>query len=495
MSWAVRMARRKAERRATLPASLPTAPTHRPDRRCDILVVGAGAAGLLAALAARGVLSADGSSRPLASNAPDVVLLNNEPRLGLKILVSGGSRCNVTNAHVDERDYDTDAPHLVRRLLRGFPPASIRNFFEGQGCALYEETLGKVFPCSDDARDILRVLLEAVVCAEIPLIAPAEVVDLEPTASGMKVRLATGAQWMARRVILATGGKSLPKTGSRGLGLELLGKLGHSLSPALPSLTPLLLDPASPLNGLAGLTVPAVLTLAPAGTTPEQRAGKKFKPLARAGGSLLVTHKGVTGPAPFDVSGACGRVLHTDAVELRADFFGLTLPEGPWGPYLGLAKPPGASLPPHVVPRPPTQAEFEARVASLLAHRERGLSQALAERIPRSLLQALLRVADLDPSQPVKQLDSKARTRLWLALTQADLRLAGCEGYAKAEVTSGGVCLGELSPATLESRLCEHLFCCGEVVNATGRLGGFNFQWAWSSGFAAGRGAARTLTR
>jgi len=475
--------------------TLSTSPLQRPDRRCDILVVGAGAAGLLAALASRGVLGEDGGDLPLRPDAPDVVLLNNESRIGLKILVSGGGRCNVTNAHVDERDYESDAPHLVRRLLRGFPPASIRNFFETRDCPLYEEALGKVFPRSDAAKDVLRVLLEAIERAGIPLLAPAEVVDLEPAESAMKVRLATGEAWTASEVILATGGKSLPKTGSRGLGLLLLAKLGHDLAPALPGLAPLLLEPTSPLRGLAGLTVPAVLTLAPASSSPAQLAGKNFKPIARAGGSLLVTHKGATGPAPFDVSGPCGRAISTGAVALRGDFWSLTRPDGAWGPYLHLPKAPGASLPWADVPRPPTQREFEQQAATQLAKRNRGLGHAFSSRIPRSLLQRLLQDADLDPSQPLKQLDAKARTRLWLAVTQTDLQLAACEGYAKAEVTHGGVRLQELSPATLESRRREHLFCCGEVVNVTGRLGGFNFQWAWSSGFAAGRGAARRSSR
>lgn len=481
-----------ASRPAT-PASFSTAPAHRPDRRCDILVVGAGAAGLLAALAARGVLGADGRSLPLPSDAPDVVLLNNESRLGLKILVSGGGRCNLTNAQIDERDYESDAPHLVRRLLRGFPSASIQTFFESRDCPLHQEALGKLFPRSNDARDILRVLLQAVAHARIPLIAPAEVVDLCAVDGGMQAQLASGAPWRARRVILATGGKSLPKTGSRGFGLELLERLGHGLAPALPGLTPVRLDPTSPLAGLAGLTVPAVLSLVPVGCTPAQLAGKRFKPLARAAGSLLVTHQGASGPAPFDVSGPCARALASGAVELRADFWSLSRPEGPWGPYLDLPKPPGASLPSGDVPRPPGQAEFEQQVEPLLVHRERGLEHALAERLPRSLLRNLLGVAGLEPARAVKQLDDPARTRLWLALTQADLRLTACEGYAKAEVTSGGIRLEELVPATLESRRCEHLFCCGEVVNVTGRLGGFNFQWAWSSGFAAGQGAAKTL--
>jgi predicted flavoprotein YhiN len=137
--------KRSAGRRGpTLPASLPTPASARQDRRCDVLIVGAGTAGLLATLSARGVAGSDGARLPLASDAPDVVLLNNEVRLDLKILVSAGGRCNLTNARGDERDYDTDALHIVRRLLRGFPPASIRTFLEIRGCELYEEELGKV---------------------------------------------------------------------------------------------------------------------------------------------------------------------------------------------------------------------------------------------------------------------------------------------------------------------------------------------------------------
>ncbi|MCH9672915.1 MAG: NAD(P)/FAD-dependent oxidoreductase, partial [Gammaproteobacteria bacterium] len=484
---ACRPARRTKERARV---DVPNPPAFRIDRRCDVLVVGAGAAGLLAALSARGVLGADGARLPLAPDAPDVVLLNNEPRLGLKILVSGGGRCNLTNAQVSESDYDSDAPHLVRRLLRGFPVAAIREFFESRGCPLYEEALGKVFPRSDNAHDILHVLLAEVVRAKIPLIAPAEVTDLEEGAEGVTVHLSAQAPWHARRVILATGGKSLPKTGSRGKGLQLLSQLGHDLAAPLPALTPLLFAATSPLSGLAGLTVPVVLTLAADNVSPEQLAGQRFRPISRAGGSLLVTHGGATGPAPFDVSGACGRALASGSGHLHMDVWSLTRPEGPWGPYLDFAKAPGASLPASEVPRPPSRAVFDAQLEPLLANRERGLLSVLSERLPRSLVLSLLHAANVDSELRIKQLDSPARNRLWTGLTQANLDLVDCEGYAKAEVTSGGVRLAELVPATLQSRRAPWLYCCGEVVNVTGRLGGFNFQWAWSSGFAAGAGAA-----
>jgi predicted flavoprotein YhiN len=286
---------------------------------------------------------------------------------------------------------------------------------------------------------------------------------------------------------------SLPRTGSRGFGLELLERLGHTLTPAVPGLTPLLLDVTSPLHGLAGITAPAVLTLSPDGTTPDQRTGGRTRPLARAAGSLLITHTGATGPAAFDVSSRCGRALARGSAALHADFWSLTRPDGRWSPFLGLARAPGACLPPRDAPRPPTWEEFDGQLAPLLRSREGALATALSERLPRALLLALLRAADLDPALPVKRLDAPMRNRLRLALTQADPKLTGCEGYGRAEVTSGGVLLEELSVATLESRRVAGLFCCGEVVDVTGRLGGFNFQWAWSSGFAAGRGAARAV--
>jgi predicted Rossmann fold flavoprotein len=466
------------------------------ERSCDALVIGAGAAGLMAALAARGVVGEDGAPLPVKEGAPRVVLLNNEARLGLKILVSGGGRCNVTNERVDERDYATDAPHVLRGLLRGFSSAAARAFFDRRGCPLYAEPLGKLFPTTDDARDALSALLGEVARAGVPLVAPAEVVALERVDAGWRALCGDGRAWTARRIVLATGGKSLPKTGSRGFGLDALARLGHAVEPPLPALTPLLLRDDGPLHGLQGLTLPAALTLAPKGAPPEQVAGARFRPLARAAGSLLVTHKGASGPAALDVSGACGRALaRGEEVTLLLDAWSLHQPDGPWAPFRDLPKPPGASLPQDDAPRPPAREAWLAQARPLLADRERGLVNAIAERLPRSLAQALLRAAGFEPQEPIKRIDERGGlARLHLALTQADLRLAAVDGYAKAEVTAGGVLLGELDRSTLESKLHPGLHCCGEVVNVTGRLGGFNFQWAWSSGFAAGRGLARELS-
>jgi predicted flavoprotein YhiN len=418
-----------------------------------------------------------------------VVLVNNEARIGLKILVSGGGRCNVTNGNVSERDFSTDAPHLLKGLLRAFPAASTRAFFEQRDCPLYAEPQGKLFPRSDKARDVLDVLLKEVERAGIPLVAPAEVVELQP-GEPWRAKLRDGRECRAQCVVLATGGKSLPKTGSYGLGFNLLAALGHTVEKPLPALTPLLVKEEGPLRGLSGLTTPAVLTLAPQAVTPDQISGAKFRPTARAGGSLLVTHKGASGPAALDVSGACARALDNgEPVRLIGDFWSLLQNDGPWADYLDLTKPPGACLPDDSVPRPPNFEAFMQQAGSLLENREQSIGRALGARLPRSLLDNLLRSVNINPSRLIKQLEPVALKRVHLALTQADLQLAGVEGFNKAEVTGGGVRLSELDRNSLQSKRHPGLHVCGEVVNVTGRLGGFNFQWAWTSGFAAGQGA------
>jgi predicted flavoprotein YhiN len=221
-------------------------------------------------------------------------------------------------------------------------------------------------------------------------------------------------------------------------------------------------------------------------------SGARFRPLARAAGSFLVTHLGASGPAALDVSGACGRAL-ADArqIALLGDFWTLTRDDSPFFELRRLPKLPGASLPPAETPRPVTFEQFTAEIRSTISDGRRPLVTALAHRLPRSLSESLLRAANVDPAIPAAQITRGQWQRTHDALTRCDLGLAGTDGYLKAEVTQGGILLGELDRLTLESRVAPGLHACGEVVNVTGRLGGFNFQWAWSSGFAAGAGAAR----
>jgi len=262
--------------------------------------------------------------------------------------------------------------------------------------------------------------------------------------------------------------------------------------PPLPALTPIWLAPGSPLDGLAGITVPAILSLAPAKVPPEQVAGAHWRPLARAAGSLLMTHRGLSGPAALDVSGACARSLAAgEPIVLRGDFW--TLGGGDsWRPYAALAKPPGASLPSESTPRPASHDEFVRAVRASGAATLLGAAQT---RMSKRLASALLAARQLDGERRLDEESKDAWQRAWLALAHCELVTDGTEGFDKAEVTSGGVRLSELERVTLESKHHRGLFFCGEVVNVTGRLGGFNFQWAWSSGYAAGLAAARSIDR
>jgi predicted flavoprotein YhiN len=433
-----------------------------------VVVVGAGAAGTFAALAARGAVDSRGSRAPARADAPRVLLRDGKDPPGRKILVSGGGRCNAGPTSVTERDFVSDAPQMVRTLLAGFPPSSVQSFFRALGIEFLEEPGGKWFPRSGGARGVRDALLRAAAEAgvETDFRAPVGSVERE------------GPHWLVdgvpcRRVILATGGLSVPSTGSDGFGLALARRLGHALVAPVPALAPLWCEvPAA----LAGVTLPAVVTASDA----------EGRVLRRAAGALLFTHRGVTGPAAFDVSGVVARRLSENLpVRVRFDFWSLAAPDGPWSRFLGLPKPPGVCLPESPAPADPADVD-RALLDATKENPRLAMGSVLARRLPRRLVDLLVPSAGT-PLATLSRDDRRAAAR---AVSAYEPRLLGAGGFDRAEVTEGGVPLRELDRRTLESRLAPGLHFCGEVCNATGRLGGFNFQWAWASALAAGRGAA-----
>jgi predicted Rossmann fold flavoprotein len=381
-----------------------------------------------------------------------VVLLDGARTLGAKILVSGGGRCNVTHHAVDETAFAGSSPKAIRKVLRRFGVAETVRFFEERGVALKREETGKLFPTTDRARTVQDALLGAAREAGVEVRHPWRVASIERLSRGFRLSSADGATLAADRVVLATGGRSLPKTGSDGGGYEIARRLGHSLTPhVFPGLVPLTLPRDHPLPALSGVSAPAALEVRSA-------TGRRLDAVT---GPVLCTHFGLSGPAILDVS------RHLAAA--RFDDPGARLVAG-WLP---------GETP-------------EALDAALLGVGREGVSRFLSRRMPERLARTLCLMAGLEADVPGHRLTRTARRALVGACTGLDLPVTGDRGYDFAEVTAGGVPLGELDLDSMESRTCPGLFLCGEICDVDGRVGGFNFQWAWASGYVAGvSGGAR----
>jgi predicted Rossmann fold flavoprotein len=416
----------------------------------DVVIVGAGAAGLATAIfAAR------------AAPGVRVLLLDGARKIGAKILVSGGSRCNVTNRVVTERDFWGGSPRLIARVLRAFPADRAARFFEDLGVALHEEEDGKLFPNSNSSRTVLDALIAEAAHRGVVIEAGARVGAIRRDDDGFAVVRDGGVTVRARAVVLATGGKSLPKSGSDGFGYQLAAAFGHGCVATTPALAPLVLR-GSVHAELAGVSHPAALRLRTAG-----------KPLVRLEGSLLWTHFGASGPVVLNLS----RHWHRAMLDAKA------------------AAEDAGAIDVHVslLPRD-TFESVERWLIDEAAVRPRAqVATALGQRLPQSVADAWVALAGLARDVTLAHLTREDRRRLAHALIGARLEVEDSRGYAYAEVTAGGVPLDEIDTATMESRRQPGLYLVGEILDVDGRLGGFNFQWAWSSGWVAGHALARTL--
>ncbi len=409
----------------------------------DLVVVGAGAAGLATAIFA-------------ARTVPRlrVRCLDGARRIGAKILVSGGSRCNVTNRVVTDRDFWGGSPRVVRSVLRAFPAEKTVALFESLGVPLHEEEDGKLFPDTNRARTVLDALIGEAQRLGIVMATGQPVCAVTRHAGGFSVETDGGDSVEGRALALATGGRSLPKSGSDGFGYELVRRLGHGHIETTPALAPLLLG-GDQHTALAGVSHPAALTLRVDG-----------RATVRLNGALLWTHFGISGPVVLNMSRHWHRARLTgDSVELSVSVC------------------PGET--------------FESlEVWWLEQERSRSRAQALtvlASRLPSAVAESWIHASDIDDTITMAHLSREARRRLLASLLDTHLDVRYSRGYTYAEVTAGGVPLEEINPATMESRVCPGLYLVGEILDVDGRIGGFNFQWAWSSAWVAGRAIAKAL--
>ena len=400
-----------------------------------VAVIGAGAAGTMAAIFA-------------AESGAHVLLLERTRDGGRKILISGGGRCNVLPSAVDESRFVTDSsPNTLRKIVRGWPLAEQVRFFEQElGIPLVEETASaKLFPASHRARDVRDGLLAYAAARGVALRTDTMVTDLQPVAGAWRIQLAAAAELDVDAVIVATGGLSVPNTGSDGTGLRVMERLGHTMHPTYAALTPLTAEPA-PFAALSGVSLPVTLT-----------AHSDVRESTATGG-FLFTHHGYSGPSVLDVSHVAVRA-RLDASSARVSVRWTSLGDD----------------------------EVES---VLRPHGTRTVLGAMRTLVPDRLASRLLEQASVDPTRSLAELPREERRRLLDVLLRGALPWTGDEGYRKAEVTGGGVSLSEIDSRTMESRRHPGLFLCGEVLDAFGPIGGYNFLWAWATGRAAGRGVA-----
>jgi len=408
-----------------------------------VAVVGAGAAGLMAAIHA-------------ASGGAEVLLLDRNGKGGSKILISGGGRCNILPAEMDESRFVTDSsPNSLRKILRSWPLREQIAFFETElDLALVEETeTGKLFPSTNRSADVHDGLLDLATQKGVTLVPDTRVEHLTPPGlenACWAVHLDEGRPSLnVGAVVLATGGLSVPATGSDGGGLSMAGRLGHTLHPTYAALTPLTAS-HRPFADLSGISVTATVCARSAAHKASSRGG------------ILFTHKGYSGPAILDVSHVAVRALDaSQESEVTVQWTDRTVEQ-----IEGALKPEGA----------------------------RTVRSALQTLLPKRLLERLAEMAGVPPDTSCSQIRKEQRRALVTLLTNGPLPVNGHAGYQKAEVTGGGVSLNEVDPVTLQSRRQPGLFLCGEVLDAFGPIGGYNFAWAWATGRSAGIGAMKHVT-
>jgi len=407
----------------------------------DVVVIGAGAAGTMAAIFA-------------ARDGARVTLIERTRDGGRKILISGGGRCNVLPSRVDEARFVTDSsPNILKRIIRSWPLAEqIRFFEEDLGIPLeHEEESLKLFPASHKARDVRDGLVACAARDGVELEFETSVADVQAESGRWLVTADDGRVWTADAVIVATGGLSVPATGSDGHGLSLLRRLGHTMHATYAALTPITVEP-NEFTELAGISLPV---------TVSARCGDER---AQHAGGFLFTHRGYSGPAALNVSHVAVRSRSGNGERAMLSVRWTSLGEAEW-------------------------------TARLQPHGARTVSGAVRDEMPERLAAVLIRRANVDPLRPLSELRREERVRLVETLVRGELPWGGDEGYKKAEVTGGGVSLAEIDHRTMESRRQPGLFLCGEVLDAFGPIGGYNFLWAWATGRAAGRGAAALMPR
>lgn len=393
----------------------------------DVLVVGAGAAGMMCAIEAgrrgRKVLVVDHAARP-----------------GEKIRISGGGRCNFTNLGCSPANFLGENPRFATSALKRFNQQDFIKRIDQAGIRWHEKTLGQLF-CDDSAKQIVAMLGQQMSEAGVVLRLQTSIDWMSPRAEGWSVGLSDGSQAQVASVVIATGGKSIPKMGATGWAYDIARQFDIRVTETRPALVPLTFEPGllETLSGLAGVALDARIASVPA----DKKRRIHFDE------AMLFTHRGLSGPAILQISSYWRE-----------------------GEAISATMAPGVDV-------------FEALRSAKAANGRQAVHTALSHIVPRRLAEALCAREGL--SGNLADLSDKALRRLDQAVNGWSVKPVGSEGYRTAEVTLGGVDTAALDQQTLQVKTRPGLYFIGEAVDVTGWLGGYNFQWAWSSGWAAGQ--------
>lgn len=394
----------------------------------DIVVIGGGAAGLMTAFTA-------------GRRGRRVRVIEHANRCGKKILMSGGGRCNFTNTGTTPANFLSANPHFCKSALARYTPAHFIAMVERHGIAYHEKELGQLF-CDDSSKQIVAMLLAECAQAGVDVRTSCAVESVETleaaTEGAPRFRITTSQGVVdAESLVVATGGLSIPSMGATGFGYALAKQFGHAVLPTRAGLVPLTQTgkPAEAMAELAGVALPVTA-----------RCGK-----TAFSNAMLITHRGISGPSILQISNYWqpGDTLELDLL--------------------------------------PGQDALETLAAFRASRPDAQLRTVLGELLPKRFAERLCET--VFESRPMKQIDPKPMQRIAETLARFPLVCSGTEGYRTAEVTLGGVDTKDVSSSTMESRRVPGLHFVGEVLDVTGWLGGYNFQWAWASGHAAGQNA------
>ncbi|MDD3270932.1 MAG: NAD(P)/FAD-dependent oxidoreductase [Syntrophomonadaceae bacterium] len=408
------------------------------EKKRQVIVVGGGAAGMITAISA-------------CRLGADVTILERNPRVGKKILATGNGRCNFTNINADVGYYHGNNPKFTYSALSNFTVDDTIRFFEKLGIAHKVEDFGKVFPMSDQASSILDVFLYELNQLGVNIVCDADVKDIRKNGKFL-IGLEDGKVYKGDRVIITTGGKAMPSSGSDGSGYDLAAKLGHTIIDIFPALVQLKLEGPffKRLDGVKFVGTAEII--------------HNNKSVAKDRGDILFTNYGVSGPPILQISRKAGELLKSgQEAHLKITIID-TMPKEELRTFLQK----------RWQISPPKSLDFS-----------------LVGLINKRLIPVVLMEAGInDAGRPVAGLSAREQERIVDILTDWRFKIRGTRSWPSAQVTAGGVDTREINQDTMESKLVEGLFFAGEIIDIDGQCGGFNLQWAWSSGYIAGRSAA-----